>query len=85
MTVEIKDLHQTRPIALAHQGLARREVTLLDAPMADIHRACGLLTVDRWRQQKDQLDIVAKLGLIVFDNHDVIATSVHFKAPRRAS
>jgi hypothetical protein len=34
------------------------------------------LTGTRPRQGKDQRDIVAKRGLMVFDDHDVIATSV---------
>ena len=42
---QLKDLCETRPIALAHQGLTRREIALLDAPMADGHRTRGLLTV----------------------------------------
>ena len=45
--------------------------------MAEVHRACGLLTVARGRQRKDQLDIGAELGLILFDNHDIIAALVH--------
>ena len=77
MTSEFKDLGQSRPIAIAHQSLTCREIALLDAPMAAVHRTGALLTIARWRQGKNSLNIVAKLGLILFDDHDIIATAVH--------
>jgi hypothetical protein len=77
VTPQLKDLRQPGPITVDHQGLTGREMALLDAAMADIHRARGLLTVARWRQRKDPLDIGAELWLIVFDDHDVIAPSVY--------
>ena len=45
VTPQLKDLCETRPIAIAHQSLTCREIALLDAPMADVHRTRGLLTV----------------------------------------
>src|SRR6266699_6256048 len=45
VTPQLKNLGKTRPIAIAHQGLTRREMALLDAPMADVHRTRGLLMV----------------------------------------
>ena len=77
MTPQLKDLRQPGPIAVAHQGLTRRDIALLDAPMADVHRACGLLTVAHGRERKDQLDIGPELRLVLFDDHDIIAALVH--------
>jgi len=56
----------------AHQRLTGRDIALLDAPMADVHRACGLLTVARRRERKDQRDIGPQLRLVLFDDHDII-------------
>ena len=53
MTPQLKDLREPRPITVAHEGLTGREMALLNAPMADLHRACGLLTVARGRERKD--------------------------------
>jgi hypothetical protein len=77
MTSEFKDLCQPRPIALAHQRLTGREMALLDAPMADVHRTGALLAIARWRQGTHSLTIVAKLGRMFFDAHDRIAPAVH--------
>src|SRR5678815_1761124 len=77
MTSQLKDLREPGPIAVAYEGLTRRDIALLDAPMADIDCACGLLTVARGRECKDQLDIGAELGLILFDDHDIIASLPH--------
>src|SRR5262245_17985849 len=52
-------LCQTRPVAVAHQGLTRGDMALLDAPMPDVQRACGLLSVAHRRQRKDQFNIGA--------------------------
>ena len=52
VTPQLKHLRQPGPIAIAHQGLTRGDIALLDAPMADIHRAGGLLTIARWRSVK---------------------------------
>src|SRR5262245_39749884 len=53
---QFEHLRQTGPVAVAHQSLTRGDIALLDAPMADVHRACSLLSIARWRQRKDQLD-----------------------------
>src|SRR5215510_696799 len=45
VTPQLKDLRQTWPITVAYQGRTGREIALLNASMADIHHACGLLTV----------------------------------------
>ena len=77
MTPQLKDLREPGPITVAHEGLTRREIALLDAPMADIDCACGLLTVARGRERKDSLDIGAELRLVLFDDHDIIASLLH--------
>src|SRR4029453_12728057 len=65
MTPQLKHLRSPWPIAVAPQGLTRGDIALLDAPMADVHRACGLLTIARRRERKDQLDIGPHRGLIL--------------------
>src|SRR5215831_6687909 len=45
VTPQRKDLCETRPSARAPQSRTRREIALLDASMADVHRTRGLLTV----------------------------------------
>src|SRR6516162_5791073 len=70
-------LRQTRPIAVAYQGLTRREVTGLDAPMTHVHRPHALLAIACRRHGKNQLDIGFELRLIVFDEHDIVPTRVH--------
>jgi hypothetical protein len=77
VTPQLKDLRETGPSTVTHQRLTGRDIALLDAPMANVHRACGLLTVARWRERKDQLDIRTQLRLILFDEHDIIATLVY--------
>jgi len=56
---QCEHLCQTGPVAVAHQSRARGDMALLDAAMTDVHRACGLLPVTRWRQRQDQLDVGA--------------------------
>src|SRR3979409_818812 len=73
MTPHRKDLRQTGPITVAHERLPGRAIALLDAPMAAVYRAGGLLTVARRREWKDQRDIGLQLRLILFDDHDIIA------------
>mgnify|MGYP006996098757 CR=1 FL=1 len=70
-------LRQPGPVAVAHQGLTRGDMALLDAPMAKVHRACGLLPVARGRQRKDQRDIGPQLRLVLFDDHDIIPALVY--------
>ena len=77
MTPQRKDLREAGPITVAHKGGTGREIALLDAPMADIDCACSLLTVARGRQRKDSRDIGAELRLVLFDNHDIIASLLH--------
>src|SRR5262249_15191126 len=37
VTPSLKHVRQPRPSAVAHEGLTRREMALLDAPMADVN------------------------------------------------
>src|SRR5262245_54286123 len=73
MTSKLKDLHEPRPIAVADEGLTRREIALLDTPMAQIDRLRRGLAVANRRKHKDQLDIGPQLWLVRFDDHDIIA------------
>ncbi len=77
MTPQLKDLRQPGPIAVAYQGLTRRDIALLDAPMANVHRARGVLPVADGRERKDQLNIGPQLRLVLFDDHDIIPALVH--------
>src|SRR4029453_231219 len=43
VTAQLKDLRQPGPIAVAYEGLTRREIALLDAPMAQVDRPCRSL------------------------------------------
>jgi hypothetical protein len=77
MTAKRKDLRESGPIAVADEGLTRREIALLDAPMAEVNGLRCVLTVADGRQRKDQLNIGPQLRLVFFDDHDIIASLVH--------
>src|SRR5437667_5336315 len=77
VTPHLKDLRQTGPITVTHQSLTCRDIALLDAPMADVHRACGLLTVARRRERKDQLDTGPPLRLVRLADHAITASPFH--------
>ena len=74
---QLKHLRQAGPIAVAHQGLTRREIALLDAPVADVHGSRRVLTIAEGREGKDQLNIGPQLRLVLFDNHDIIPALGH--------
>src|SRR2546427_4692792 len=57
VTSQLKDLRQPGPIAVAYEGLTRRDIALLDAPMAKVDSPRGGLAVADGRERKDQLDI----------------------------
>ena len=67
VTPEFEHLRQTELVAVAHQGLAGRDVALLDAPKTNVHGMRALLTVARWRYGEDQRDIDPRPRPIVFD------------------
>src|SRR5215510_12247403 len=77
MTPQLKDLREPGPITVAHEGRTGRDIALLDTPMPDIDCAGGLLTVARGREHKDSRDIGAELRLVLFDDHDIIASLCH--------
>ena len=77
MPPHFEHLRQTRPIAVAYQGLTRREVTGLDTPMAHVYRTHTFLAIARWRQGKNSRNIGFELRLILFGDHDIIPTRVH--------
>src|SRR4029453_14749366 len=57
VTSKLKDLREPGPLAVAYEGLTRREIALLDAPMAQVDRPRRGLAVANGRERKDQLDI----------------------------
>src|SRR5262249_32835930 len=66
---KLKDLRESGPIAVAYEGLTRRDIALLNAPMAKVDRPRrGLAVANRW-ERKDQLDIGPQLRLVFFDDH----------------
>src|SRR5262245_10229787 len=73
MPSKLKDLREPGPIAVADEGITRREMTLFDAPMAKVDRLRRGLAVANGRKRKDQLDIGPQLGLVLFDDPDIIA------------
>src|SRR5215510_13338125 len=77
VTSKLKDLREPGPIAVAYEGLTRRDITLLDAPMAKVDGPRRDLAVALRRERKDQLDIGPQLRLVLFDDHDIIAALVH--------
>ena len=77
VTPQLKDLCETGPITVAHQGRTRREIALLNAPMADVHGPRGVLPVTGWRECKDQCNIGPQPRLVLFDDHDIIPALVH--------
>jgi hypothetical protein len=72
VTSKLKDLREPGPLAVAYEGLTRRDIALLDAPMAKVDSPCRGLAVANGRERKDQLDIGPQLRLILFDDHDII-------------
>jgi hypothetical protein len=76
MTSKFKDLREPGPIAVASEGRTRREIALLNAPMAQVDRLRHGLVVANRRKRKDQLDIGPQLWLVLFDDHDIIAPLV---------
>jgi hypothetical protein len=72
VTSKLKDLREPGPIAVADEGLTRREIALLDAPMAKVDRPRRGLAVANGRKRKDQRDIGPQLRLVLFDDHDII-------------
>jgi hypothetical protein len=59
---KLKDLRQPGPtITVTYETLTRREIALLDAPMAQVDRLGRGLVVTNGRERKDQLDIGPQL------------------------
>jgi hypothetical protein len=77
VTAQLKDLRQPGPIAVAYEGLTRRDLALLDAPMAQVDRPRRRLTVTDRRERKDQRDIGSQPRLVLFDDHDIVSALVH--------
>jgi hypothetical protein len=69
-------LCQPTPITVADESLTRREIALLDAPMAQVNRPGRGVVVTNGRERQDQLDISPQLRLVVFDDHAIIPTLV---------
>src|SRR5437764_12273261 len=61
---------------MPHQCCTGGNSALLDASMADVDRPRARLRVACWREGKDYRNIGVQLGLIRFDDHDVIAAPV---------
>jgi len=72
VTSQLKDLRQPGPIAVAYEGLTRRDIALLDAPMAKVDSPRGGLAGADGRERKDQRDIGPQPRLVLFDDHDII-------------
>src|SRR5438874_8593060 len=69
MTSQLKDLREPGPIAVAYEGRTRRDITLLDAPMAKVDRPRWVLPIADGRERQDQRNIGPQLRLILFDDH----------------
>src|SRR5215475_256600 len=76
MTSQLKDLREPGPIAVAYEGLTRREIALLDTPMAQVDRPRCVLPIADRRERKDQRNIGPPLRLMLFDAHDLIPALV---------
>src|SRR4029450_1716067 len=72
VTPKLKNLGQPGPITVAYESLTRREIALLDAPMAQVDSPCRGLVVANRRERKDQLDISPQLRLGLFYAHEII-------------
>src|SRR5207302_10224360 len=77
VTAQFKDLRQPGPIAVAYEGLTRREIALLDAPMAQVDSPCRSLTVTSRRGRKAQPHIGPQPWRAPFDHHDRAPALVH--------
>src|SRR4030095_4636187 len=66
VTSKLKDLRESGPIAVAYEGLTRRDIALLNASMAQVDCPRRGLTVTNGRERKDQLEIVPQLRLALF-------------------
>jgi hypothetical protein len=54
VTPLLKHLRQPGPSAVAHQGLTRREMAVLDTPMAEVNGLHCVLMIAAGRQRNDQ-------------------------------
>src|SRR2546425_10947851 len=77
MPAQLKDLREPGPSAVAYESLTRREIALLDAPMAKVDRPRRGLAVANGRERKDQLDVGSQMRLILFDDHDINPSLVY--------
>jgi hypothetical protein len=77
MTAQLKDLRQPGPIAVPDEGLTRREIALLDAPMTKVHGPRCVLPVAHGRERKNQRNSGPQLRLVFFDDPDIIPALVH--------
>src|SRR5215472_18183690 len=57
MPSQLKDLREPGPIAVADEGLTRREIALLDAPMAKVDRPRCVLPIADGRE-RDRKSVV---------------------------
>src|SRR4029453_3733897 len=76
VTSQLKDLRQPGPIAVAYESLTRREIALLDAPMAKVDRPRRGLAGPDGRESKDQCEVGPQPRLVLFDDHDIIPSLV---------
>jgi hypothetical protein len=76
MTSQRKDLREPGPIAVADEGRTRREMALLDAPMAKGNCPRWVLPIADGRARKDQCNIGPQLRLILCDDPDLIPALV---------
>src|SRR5262249_55436580 len=76
VTSKRKDLRESGPIAVADEGLTRRELALLPAPMAQVDRARRGLAGAHGRARQDPRAIGPQLRLVLLDDHDLIPALV---------
>ena len=77
LTSQLKDLREPGPIAVADEGLTRREIALLYTPMAKIDCPRRALAVANGRERQDQRDIGPPPRRVLFDDHDIISSLVY--------
>ena len=70
---KFKNLREPGPIAVAYERRTRRDIALLEAPMAKVDRLRRSLAIPNGRKRKDQCDISPQVRLVCFDDHDIIA------------
>ena len=76
VTSQLKDLREPGPITVADEGRTRRDIALLDAPMAEVDVRAMAWRSPTGGSVKTNSISARRLRLVLFDDHDIIPALV---------